>query len=300
VNGALIGYGYWGQRFLPYLDNEFNIRYVFSPSLVNDGRFINDINRIWEDDKVELVVITTPIDTHYQMVKDAVIHGKHVLCEKPLSQDSKQVLELLGLAGDRELHLVTEYTYTFSRSIQKAQSLVKRGIIGELQAMELSLRYLAVDGIAKNEKFSKYSVYWLLATHLLSVLDMFSPLGDLKFDKVDLVQETGCLLFDGCIKGMLSVSFNYPTREAEVVIYGKTGTIVCDLLHQPTLHYVTYERVNGGLANAITKEEKGYTFDEGNNLAQASKYFKKAIIEGFTNLEYRDFWVTNILEKLNV
>lgn len=297
--GALIGYGYWGKRFLRYLDAEFNIKYVFGRSLTNGGRFTSDLDDIWNDDEVGFVVIATPIDTHYQIVKEAILHNKHVLCEKPLSRNSKQVLELLGLASDRGLRLITEFTYTFSKTLRKAQQLVENGSIGDLMAVDLSLKYLAVGEIAKNDKFSQYDVYWLLASHLLSILDMFSPLGDLQFKRVDWMKETGQLTFDGDIRGALLVSFNHPNREAKVVLYGSTGTIICDLLHQPTLHFVVYERVDGGLTNARVVKERDYTFDEANNLELAVEYFGKAIAQEFTNLEYRDFWVTNILERVD-
>ena len=95
---------------------------------------------------------------------------------------------------------------------------------------------------------------------------------------------------------MLYISFNHPNREAKVVVYGETGTIICDLLQQPTLKFVTYKRVDGGLTNATSVESGEHTFDEANNLELAVLYFKEAITQELTNLEYRDFWVTNILE----
>jgi len=299
VNIALIGYGYWGKRFLRYIDEEFNVKYIFGRSLAPGGRFINDLNIIWEDDSVTSVVIATPIDTHYEIVREAILHNKHVLCEKPLSRSSKQVLELLGLASDRGLRLVTEFTYTFSRTLRKAQQLVKDGCIGDLEAVELSLKYLAVGDIAKNDKYTKFSINWLLASHLLAVLDMFTPLGGLQFSKIRLMKETSILPFYGGARGFIYISFNHPNREARVVIYGSNGTILCDLLQKPTLKVITYDRVDGGLTNATIVDEKEFIFDETNNLEQAICYFKEAITQNLTNLKYRDFWVTSILEGLD-
>src|SRR5262249_8982332 len=48
---------------------------------------------------VEAVVIATPTSTHYQLVRDALLAGKHVLVEKPITADAGQACELAELAA---------------------------------------------------------------------------------------------------------------------------------------------------------------------------------------------------------
>src|SRR5262245_44959616 len=53
-------------------------------ALYPGARLEADYRSLLEDDSIEAVVIATPTQAHYQTVKDALLAGKHVLCEKPL------------------------------------------------------------------------------------------------------------------------------------------------------------------------------------------------------------------------
>jgi predicted dehydrogenase len=46
---------------------------------------VDDYRKLLEDATIDAIHICTPNLTHYQMAKDALLAGKHVLCEKPLS-----------------------------------------------------------------------------------------------------------------------------------------------------------------------------------------------------------------------
>ncbi|GAH64677.1 unnamed protein product [marine sediment metagenome] len=93
IKVALIGYGYWGKKLYYYIKNNshFNLKYVYALTKKNCKEFTGDINKIWNDERVKAVVIATPIDTHYCMVKEALLNGKNVLSEKPLALKTKNV-----------------------------------------------------------------------------------------------------------------------------------------------------------------------------------------------------------------
>lgn len=46
--------------------------------------YTTDINDIYDDPAIQLVVVTTPNHLHFETAKDALLHGKNVLLEKPL------------------------------------------------------------------------------------------------------------------------------------------------------------------------------------------------------------------------
>lgn len=287
---ALIGYGYWGKRFLRYIQEKFDVKYAYGRTIKEGGIFTNDIDKIWNDKEVDSVVIATPIDTHYFVAKTALLHGKNVFCEKPLAQSSSEIIRLNEIATSNGLALATEFTYTFSKSLKTAQELVNNGVIGELQAMDLSLKYVG--------KFLKFDVYWLLASHLLSVLDMFVPISMLNFRKINFIdKETGIILFDGAIKGEISVSVNYPDRETKVIAYGSEGTMVYDGLSQPSLLYILYRKLEGALANELVLEDKNYFFDEFNNLMYAVEYFRDVLAGNEQTNLTRALCVTKVLEN---
>ncbi|HEV7612404.1 MAG TPA: Gfo/Idh/MocA family oxidoreductase [Steroidobacteraceae bacterium] len=80
----------------------------------------------------DAVVIATPHATHYPLVKAALEHNLHVLCEKPFVLESCQGFELIRMARERSLHLVVGYTYQFTRHARIAREWVRDGRIGDL------------------------------------------------------------------------------------------------------------------------------------------------------------------------
>ena len=51
---------------------------------------------------VDGVVIATPVRTHYQLAREALLHGKHVLVEKPLTASVTEAEELVALAQEQQ------------------------------------------------------------------------------------------------------------------------------------------------------------------------------------------------------
>ena len=105
---AVIGWGYWGPKIARNLDSLPHVQVTFIADM-DAGRLatvaehlplakttttIADV--LWAD--VDGVVIATPVKTHYQLAKEALLHGKHVLVEKPLTADVAQAEELVALA----------------------------------------------------------------------------------------------------------------------------------------------------------------------------------------------------------
>jgi len=287
---ALIGYGYWGKRFLRYLEEQFDVAYICHRNADESGRFTSNIQKVLNSN-IEAVVIATPIDTHYEIVKKALECEKHVLCEKPLAQSFGEASEIAEIASRNKLHVITEFTYTFSSGIQQAKKLIKEGTMGDLLSMEMSLRYLG--------RFLKFNVYWLLASHLLAVRDMFVPLLENNFSVVEQINhETGVIEIAGKVPGYISVSLNYPQRETRIVWYGSEGTIVYDGINQPTLSVAVYEKKHGVLANEMIDRVQYFHHDEQNNLRNAALFFA-GVLDGTNDAKHNlqiALAVTKILE----
>ena len=290
IKCALIGCGYWGSKLRRYIEEnqDFNLKYVCDSK--------SDLNEIWHDKEITAVVVATRNDTHYSMAKSALLHGKNVLSEKPLSSTTQECEELKQIALDRNLLLLVEYTYTFSRALQKARNMVEEGEIGKVLGFEMAVRHLG--------RFKGGSVYWLLGSHMLSVLDMFVPLKELSFRRTDLVSyqgevETGVISFQkGGLSGQIVVSLNYPGKETRIIIYGERGTIIYDPVSQPSLQVEKYERLEWIVGPELPREHEEFRIDETNNLRYAIEYFARALRgEAEGNVD-RAIAITGILEAL--
>jgi hypothetical protein len=257
---ALIGNGYWGSKIKKYIPEFFELKYVIGSKF--------DKNIIWKDKEINSVIVATPIETHYEIVKEALQNGKHVFSEKPITLHTDQAEELKQLAANNGLFIGVNYTQTFSHLIVEALKWINT--IGGIEYVEMSTKHLG--------RFMNFDVYWLLAAHHLSILDMFINLDDLIFKFEDHLFNnglctTGSILFDN---GRIDVSTNFSGKEMLINFYGIYGSIKYRPI-KDKLEITLYDKKYGLLPNELIKKELIIKFDESNNLRYAIKYFKDLI-----------------------
>ncbi|UCH51498.1 MAG: Gfo/Idh/MocA family oxidoreductase, partial [Chloroflexota bacterium] len=130
MNIAVIGCGYWGPNLvrnfnmMPQCDNVV--------SCDTDGDKLARINKLFpgnltttrvedvlEDPKIEAVAIATPVGTHFELTRQCLQNGKHVLVEKPMAASSRECLELVQMAHDANLVLMVGHTFEYSVAVTK-------------------------------------------------------------------------------------------------------------------------------------------------------------------------------------
>ena len=104
---AIIGYGYWGPKLARNVDNsiQFKIKYIVDESKKNLNKAKKDfpLSKLLTNFKdlkkkdIDLVIISSPTKTHYKIAK-YFLEITNVLVEKPLSLNSKEVLNLEKIA----------------------------------------------------------------------------------------------------------------------------------------------------------------------------------------------------------
>ncbi|MDP7533318.1 MAG: Gfo/Idh/MocA family oxidoreductase [SAR202 cluster bacterium] len=82
---------------------------------------------------IDGVVIAVQHAYHYQVAKDALDAGVHVLVEKPMTLKASEAWDLVERADRLGLHLMVGYTYQFTKHAEAARKIVQSGRIGELQ-----------------------------------------------------------------------------------------------------------------------------------------------------------------------
>lgn len=186
IRVGLLGYGYWGPNLLRNLiqNNEFKISWVLDPDLskkeiLNNQsiKHIADTKPSVEDYKiVDAVVIATPPPAHYELVKESLEYGKHVLVSKPVVTNYQQLTELIGIAEEKNLILETDLTYLFSSKIEKLKEIYDKGDLGNLIYIDSQRINLGI--------FQEHTnVVWDLLPHDLSI---FSYIFDKSPEKIKL------------------------------------------------------------------------------------------------------------------
>jgi predicted dehydrogenase len=108
-----------------------------------------------EDDElhIDIVYIATPVFCHYENIKTALMHGKNVLCEKPIVIKSEELEELRELAKSKSLLLVEGMWMLYLPTFKTANKWISEGKIGCVQGIRVDLsKREAID--YKNSKYS--------------------------------------------------------------------------------------------------------------------------------------------------
>jgi predicted dehydrogenase len=96
------------------------------------GNVYGSLGELLEDDRIDVVHLTTPNHLHYPQVKQALAAGKHVVCEKPLALTAAESRELVELADAAGVVHCTNFMARFYPLVQQARSLLHEGSLGEI------------------------------------------------------------------------------------------------------------------------------------------------------------------------
>lgn len=99
----------------------------------NIGHFTDDWRETIEREDVDLVCITTPPDTHFEMALRAIEIGKHVLCEKPMAMNVEQAREMTERAKEKGVLALIDHELRFQQGRKKAYSMLRAGEIGKVR-----------------------------------------------------------------------------------------------------------------------------------------------------------------------
>ncbi|NMP32845.1 Gfo/Idh/MocA family oxidoreductase [Thalassotalea sp. M1531] len=96
---------------------------------------------MFDDPDIDVVYIGTPHTLHFDQARDAILAGKHVLCEKPVTISSAQCQELSKLAKSQGVFLMEAMWTYFLPAIQQAKRWVDAGRIGNLKHVKADFGY---------------------------------------------------------------------------------------------------------------------------------------------------------------
>ena len=85
---------------------------------------------------IDIVVISTPPNSHYSWAKESLNRGLHVILEKPMALTAEQCDELIALANEKDRVLVVYQNRRFDPDFVTMRRLINEGAIGELFSYE--------------------------------------------------------------------------------------------------------------------------------------------------------------------
>jgi len=129
-----------------------------------DVHVTSDAQELLTSPTIDVIAVITPVWTHFELAKTALLNGKHVFVEKPFTSNSKQAEELIELATRKHLQIMVDHTFLFTGAVKKIQQLVDDGTLGKLYYYDSTRVNL---GLFQHD----VNVLWDLAPHDLSIVD---------------------------------------------------------------------------------------------------------------------------------
>jgi predicted dehydrogenase len=94
------------------------------------GRFTERLEEVLGDPSIDVVHVCTPNALHYPIARAVLEHGKHLVCEKPLTTSLSEALELVRAAEAAGVVAGVAYCYRYYPLVAQARHLVARGTLG--------------------------------------------------------------------------------------------------------------------------------------------------------------------------
>lgn len=131
--------------------------------LYPDVEGTQDFESFLKNERLDAVIVATPVKHHYPLAKASLLAGKHTLIEKPMAASSAECEELIHIAKSNGAVLMVGHTFLYSASVQKISEIVGAGDIGEIRY--INSRRLNLGLFQKD-----INVAWDLAPHDISII----------------------------------------------------------------------------------------------------------------------------------
>jgi len=256
-NVGVIGVGYWGKKLVDEFTkveeasligvsdlDEKNLQFCAERYGVRNG--FMDYRQLLAQKDLHAVGIAVPNSMHYEVCRDALEAGKHVLVEKPITLNSSEGRKLVKLADKKKLTLSVGHIFRFNNALSEVKRMIgKENHFGKLYVMELNWHNL-------EKAFPDRDVLWDLAPHMFDIQNYL--LGEWPFEvsctaapfRRSEGEETAYVIsrFKSGVISMCNISWLIPKKTRQIFIAGETRSALID-----------------AVAQKVTVYESGYTKD---------------------------------------
>lgn len=195
-------------------------------------KYYGSYEELLNDEMIDVVYIPTINHMHYANAKDALLHGKHVVLEKPMTLTKKDTEELFILARDKGLFLMEAQKSVFLPVTLEAERLISSGVLGGIHLMDYSISIPNVDFKWFYDKKSGGGALLGSGSYILSHARKLLQEELVSYNGMATIGETGidtqCTFHLKSVSGVL-VSGRITTlvkAESEARIYGEKGMII--------------------------------------------------------------------------
>ncbi len=179
IKTALLAYGMSGKVFhAPFINkNKYFELYAVCERTKNEAQkdyptiiTYPSIETLLADSNIELVIINTPNNTHFQFASQALDAGKHILVEKPFCVTQAQAQQLFTLGMDKNLKVMAYQNRRYDSDFLSVKQVVESGKLGKIT--EAHFRFDRFKNTISPKKFKETAIpgsgiFYDLGAHVL-------------------------------------------------------------------------------------------------------------------------------------
>lgn len=95
------------------------------------------VDELIADESLQLIIVNTPVQTHYDYAKKVIAAGKHVIVEKPFTVTSKEAEELVDLADTNNVMLFVFQNRRYDGDYKMVKEVLEKKLLGEIKEVEI-------------------------------------------------------------------------------------------------------------------------------------------------------------------
>lgn len=145
--------------------------------------FITGEQALPEEERITAVIIVTPNFLHYAMAKALVEHGFHVICEKPMTMNVVEALELEALVKQRNVVFALTHTYTGYPMVRQMKTMIAEGVIGKIQKVDAQYYQGWINPVIHNKK--QRNTVWRLDPQKAGISSCLGDIGVHAFNMIE-------------------------------------------------------------------------------------------------------------------
>ena len=188
-----------------------------------------DYNDLLSSPEIDVILIATPVWSHFELARKALEAGKDIFVEKPFTTNSSEAEQLVALAESKGRIIAVDHTFLYTGAVQKLKTLVEDGDIGDL---------VYIDSVRINLGLFQQDVNVLfdLAPHDLSIISYLTRRDPVSVQAMGMrigsaEQESTVYLhleYDDGIIAHCHLSWLSPMKMRQMLICGTNKMVVYD------------------------------------------------------------------------
>lgn len=101
------------------------------------SKLYRSVEEMIADESIELVIVNTPVQTHYDYAKKALLANKHVIVEKPFTIASQEAQELVDLAAKMKKMLIVYQNRRYDGDYRAVKDVLEKKLLGDIKEVEI-------------------------------------------------------------------------------------------------------------------------------------------------------------------